>query len=166
MPIEHKKPHAPRSVFTNPIHFIAFGFGSGAVPFAPGTFGTLMAIPLYYVMQDLSLITYLLITLAIIIFGTWVSHVTEKDLGVPDHSGIVIDEIAGYLVTMIAAPKGWLWIVLGFILFRIFDIWKPFPIRYLDQHVPGGAGIMLDDIIAAVYAWVGMWGIHVLFFFY
>jgi phosphatidylglycerophosphatase A len=156
------KPHAPRSVFTNPIHFIAFGFGAGAIPFAPGTFGTLMAIPLYYVMQDLNLIPYLLITLGIIIFGTWVSDKTEKDLGVPDHSGIVIDEIAGFLVTMIAAPSGWLWIILGFILFRIFDIWKPFPIRYLDQHVPGGAGIMLDDIIAGVYAWIVLWGIILL----
>jgi phosphatidylglycerophosphatase A len=153
------KPHAPRSVFTNPIHFIAFGFGSGAIPKAPGTFGTLMAIPFYYLMQDLSLTTYLIITLAVILFGTWVSDVTEKDLGVPDHSGIVIDEIAGFLVTMIAAPKGWLWIILGFILFRIFDIWKPFPIRYLDQKVSGGVGIMLDDIVAAVYAWIVLWGI-------
>ncbi len=153
------KPHAPRSVFTNPVHFIAFGFGSGAVPIAPGTFGTLMAVPFYYLMQDLSLGFYLLITLAVIIFGTYVSHITERDLGVPDHSGIVIDEIAGYFVTMIAAPKGWLWILIGFILFRIFDIWKPAPIRYLDQHVPGGAGIMLDDIIAGVYALVVMWGI-------
>lgn len=152
-------PHAPRSVFTNPIHFTAFGFGAGAVPFAPGTWGTLMAIPFYYLMQDLNLMVYALITLAVIVLGTYVSHVTEKDLGVPDHSGIVIDEIAGYLVTMFAAPKGWLWILLGFILFRIFDIWKPFPIRYLDQHVPGGAGIMLDDIIAGIYAWLVLWGI-------
>lgn len=157
-----KKPHAPRTVFTNPIHFIAFGFGAGAMPFAPGTWGTLMAIPIYYVMQDLSLMAYVLVTLAVIIFGTWVSHVTEKDLGVPDHSGIVIDEIAGFLVTMIAAQSGFMWIFLGFILFRIFDIWKPFPIRYLDQHVPGGAGIMLDDIIAGVYAGLVLWGIALL----
>jgi phosphatidylglycerophosphatase A len=77
-------------------------------------------------------------------------------MGVHDHPGIVWDEIAGYLLTMVAAPKGWLWVWLGFGLFRLFDIWKPWPIRWLDRHVQGGLGIMVDDTLAAIYALIGL----------
>ncbi len=139
-------------VLSSPTHFLAFGFGSGLAPFAPGTFGTLVAIPLFLLMQPLALPWYLLIVLAITLFGIWLCGASAKKLGLHDPAGIVWDEIAGYLVTMIAAPAGWKWIIIGFILFRIFDIWKPWPINIADKKLEGGLGIMLDDIIAGIYA--------------
>lgn len=142
----------PTSIWRNPVHFLAFGFGSGAMPFAPGTFGTLMAVPVYLLMGSLDLWLYLLITLLLAIVGVWLCHVTARDLGVHDHSGIVWDEIVGYLITMIAAPPGWQMMLLGFILFRFFDILKPWPIRWVDRRVPGGLGIMLDDVLAGTFA--------------
>jgi len=147
-----KTPVAVATVFGNPIHFLAFGFGSGLAPVAPGTFGTLVGIPFFLFMVSLPLWGYLLLTLAFFLFGVWICDRSSKLLGVHDHGGIVWDEIVGYLVTMIAAPQGWEWIVIGFILFRIFDIFKPWPIAYLDRHVSGGFGIMIDDILAGVYA--------------
>lgn len=146
--------HAPSSVWRNPIHFLAYGFGSGAIPVASGTFGTLAAVPIYYMMQYLTLPYYLLALFVITVVGIMLCHITARDLGVHDHPGIVWDEIAGYLLTMVAAPKGWLWVCLGFALFRLFDIWKPWPIRWLDRHIQGGLGIMVDDLLAAVYAWI------------
>jgi len=143
-----------RKVLTSPIHFLAFGFGSGLAPFAPGTFGTLAAIPLYLLMQPLSLPLYLLIVAVVSFVGIWICDKSSTALGVHDHSGIVWDEFAGYFVTMIAAPKGWLWIVIGFALFRLFDIWKPWPISVLDKKVAGGLGIMVDDLLAGVFALV------------
>lgn len=139
-------------VLRSPTHFLAFGFGSGLSPIAPGTFGTLVAVPLFLVMQPLPLPWYLLITLAVVVFGIWLCGASAKKLGIHDAPGIVWDEIAGYLITMIAAPQGWTWIILGFILFRIFDIWKPWPIRLADNQVGGGWGIMLDDVIAGIFA--------------
>jgi len=144
----------PKSIWRNPWHFLAFGCGSGAMPFAPGTFGTLAAIPVYLLLAPLSLSLYLLVVVAMLLAGIWLCHVTARDIGVHDHGGIVWDEIVGYLLTMAAAPEGWLWIVLGFILFRIFDIFKPWPISLADRRVDGGFGIMLDDVIAALYAWL------------
>jgi len=91
---------------------------------------------------------------ALFAFGVWLCQVTERDLGVHDHPGIVWDEIVGYLITMFMAPAGWEWVVLGFFLFRLFDIWKPFPIRQLERRIRGGFGNMFDDAIAAVYAWL------------
>jgi phosphatidylglycerophosphatase A len=147
-----KRNYAPVSVWRNPIHFLAFGFGSGAAPYAPGTFGTLVAIPLYLLMAPLSLWIYVAIVVVMTMVGVWLCGVTSRDLGIHDHSGIVWDEIVGYLITMAAAPPGIGWIVVGFLLFRFFDILKPWPIRYIDQHVEGGWGIMLDDILAGVFS--------------
>ena len=138
--------------WSNPIHLLAFGFGSGAMPKAPGTWGTLVAIPLYLFMQDLSLMAYLALLVVMTVAGVWICDVTTKALGVHDHPGIVWDEIVGYLITMILAPEGWFWLVVGFILFRIFDIAKPWPIRFIDRSVKGGFGIMLDDVLAGVMA--------------
>ncbi|MEE9302424.1 MAG: phosphatidylglycerophosphatase A [Thiotrichaceae bacterium] len=151
-----KKKTLCAQVLSSPTHFLAFGFGSGLAPIAPGTFGTLVAIPLFLLMQPLALHWYLLIVLAISLFGIWLCGESAKQLGLHDPAGIVWDEIAGYLVTMIAAPQGWKWIVIGFILFRIFDIWKPWPINLADKKVEGGLGIMLDDIIAGIYALIGL----------
>jgi phosphatidylglycerophosphatase A len=139
-----------------PLHLLAFGFGSGLAPKAPGTFGTLVAVPIYLLMQGLPLIAYLALVLAGFIAGVWICDRTSRDLGVHDHGGIVWDEIVGYLLTMTLAPSGWVWVVLGFLLFRFFDILKPWPIRWLDRRVPGGFGIMLDDLIAGLFAGVVM----------
>jgi phosphatidylglycerophosphatase A len=141
-------------VWQDPIYFIAFGFGTGLMPAAPGTWGTLAAFPLYLLMMDTHWSVYLLLTLMAFILGVWVSDKVTKDLGMHDYKGIVWDEVVGYLLTMFLAPKGFAWMVLGFILFRIFDIWKPQPIRYIDQKIHGGLGIMLDDVGAAVPAWL------------
>lgn len=131
---------------------LAFGFGAGAMPKAPGTWGTLIALPIYFALSGLSLTFYLAIVALMLVAGIWICHTTARDLNVHDHPGIVWDEIVGYLITMIAVPaEGWWWLV-GFVLFRLFDITKPFPIRQLDRQVEGGFGIMIDDVVAAVYA--------------
>ncbi|MCG8015954.1 MAG: phosphatidylglycerophosphatase A [Candidatus Thiodiazotropha sp. 'RUGA'] len=137
---------------SNPVHLLAFGFGTGLSPKAPGTFGTLVGIPIYLVMQPLPLVYYLTITALAFLIGIWLCEQTSRDLGVHDHGGIVWDEIVGYLVTMMFAPSGWFWLMIGFILFRFFDIVKPWPIRWVDQRVEGGFGIMVDDLIAGVFA--------------
>ena len=146
----------PHSVWEKPSHFIAFGFGSGAVPFAPGTFGTLMAIPFYLAMQSLSHNWYLFLVIFITLASMWLCDKVTKEIKVHDHSGMCLDEIVGYLVTMYAAPHGVIWIIVGFLLFRLFDIWKPWPIHLVDRYTPGGLGVMVDDLLAAVYAWLSL----------
>lgn len=145
------RPVAAREVFTSPVHFLAFGFGSGLAPKAPGTFGTLAAVPLYLALSQLPLSIYLLATILISVVGIWICGRSSELLGVHDHGGIVWDEFAGLLVTLIALPSGLVWLVLGFILFRFFDIVKPWPIGWLDARIPGGAGIMVDDLVAGLY---------------
>lgn len=124
------------------------------LPVAPGTWGTLAAIPIYLLLVKSSLPIYLLFTIAAFLLGIWVSDKVSKDLMVHDHSGIVWDEVVGYLITMIYVPLNWIWIVVGFLLFRVFDVWKPQPIRYIDEHLKGGLGIMMDDVLAAIPAWL------------
>lgn len=136
----------------NPVVFIALGLGSGLAPKAPGTAGTLLAVPLYLAMQNMSLALYAAITVAITALGIWICSYTAKKLEVRDHPAIVIDEIAGFLITMFAVPTGWVWLVTGFILFRLFDILKPWPISWLDRNLKGGTGIMLDDVAAGLAA--------------
>lgn len=158
-----KVPNLNRKVMTHPVHFLAFGFGSGLAPFAPGTFGTLMAIPLYLLMMQLSLAPYLVVVAIVSVTGVWICDKSSKLLGVHDHGGIVWDEFAGFFVTMIAAPAGWIWIVIGFALFRLFDIWKPWPISLLDKKVEGGLGIMIDDIVAGIYALICLQALYYFF---
>lgn len=134
-----KKTDVPGSIWTNPIHFVAFGFGAGAMKAAPGTFGTLAAVPLYLLLQSLPLAGYIIVVGILFGLGVWLCHVTARDLGVHDHPGIVWDEIVGYLIAMITAPAGWLWLLTGFALFRLFDVWKPWPIHLIDRHVGGGS---------------------------
>ena len=143
-----------RTVWTNPVHFLSFGFGSGLAPKMPGTVGTVAAIPLYLLIMGFSWPVYAVITLILIGLGIWWCDITEKATGIPDYPGIVWDEIVGYLATMFLAPTGWQWIVLGFILFRVFDIWKPGPIGWVNKHVKGGLGVVVDDLAAAVPAWI------------
>lgn len=141
-----------KGILSDPVHLLAFGFGSGCSRFAPGTFGTLAAIPLFLLLNQFSIGLYLVVTLILFLVGIWLCGATTKKLGVHDHSGIVWDEIVGYLITMIAAPEGWLWIVIGFVLFRFFDILKPWPISIADKKIHGGFGIMVDDVIAGFFA--------------
>lgn len=145
-------PPVPAAVWRNPLYFIAFGFGSGAAPFAPGTFGTLAAIPFYYLLRLLPLYGYLIFLVAFIVFSSWLCDKISRATHTNDHPGMCIDEFAGFFVTMIAAPPGFTWIVLGFLLFRFFDIYKPWPIRYVDEHIHGGFGMVFDDVLAGLYA--------------
>jgi phosphatidylglycerophosphatase A len=144
-------PQTDPRVWRDPFHWLAFGFGAGTVPLAPGTAGTAVAVPVYLLLSRASLPVYLLAVAAVCVFGVWLCGRTARELGVHDHPGIVWDEIAGYLITMVGAPTAPLWWVLGFILFRVFDIAKPWPIRWVDRRVGGGWGIMFDDMLAGAY---------------
>jgi len=148
----NKKSPIPPGFLKHPEHLLALGFGSGYVPKIPGTAGTLVGILFYLAMQYLHWSIYICIVTMFFLVGIRLCEKTARDLDVHDHSAIVWDEIVGYLVTMFLAPAGWLWIVIGFISFRLFDIWKPLPIRWADQTVKGGFGIMADDVLAGIYA--------------
>lgn len=139
-------------VFRDPYCFLGLGFGAGLAPVAPGTFGTLAALPVYALVAGLPLPVYLAVVIGLFLAGVPICRRCEERLGVSDHSGIVWDEIVGYLITMAAAPASWRAAALGFVLFRAFDILKPWPIRRLDRTVHGGLGIMLDDSVAGLFA--------------
>jgi len=139
-------------VFKDPVLFLAFGFGSGLLPRAPGTAGTAAAIPLYLWLSQYPLTIYLALVCVLVITGVWICQQASARLGVHDHPGIVWDEVAGFLVSMIPAFPSWIWLPAGFILFRLFDIWKPWPISWADRELKGGLGIMLDDLLAGGFA--------------
>lgn len=141
-----------KKILLNPVHCLAFGFGSGLAPKAPGTFGTLMAVPIYFFLDTFSQPIYLALLVLSFILGIYICGKTASDLGVHDHPGIVWDEFVGFWITMVAAPSGFLWLLLGFALFRLFDIWKPWPIRHFDKNLETGLGIMVDDVLAGIYA--------------
>ncbi|AGH45978.1 phosphatidylglycerophosphatase A family protein [Paraglaciecola psychrophila] len=141
----------------NPVHFLAFGFGSGLAAKMPGTFGTLAALPLVVLLSHFSSFSvYLIVTILVCVFGIWICGKTAEDMGVHDDSSIVWDEVAGMLITMLAVPLSWQTVLVGFMLFRFFDILKPWPISYLDKHVHGGFGIMIDDVLAGLFALAGI----------
>jgi len=152
-PDESKPQPDWRFLFSHPAHFLAFGFGSGLARFAPGTFGTLVAYPMYWFLaprlSDALMALFLVLAFAL---GVWVCDVTGRALGVPDHGGMVWDEIVAMLLVLMFTPAGWGWALLAFVLFRFFDILKPQPIRYFDSHWHGGFGVMFDDLLAAGYA--------------
>ncbi len=136
----------------NPLHLLSLGFGSGLMPFAPGTFGTLVAIPFYLLIAQLDVPYYLAFIVFAFGLGVYLCQYTSAALGVHDHSGIVWDEFVGFWITMIAVPVTWQWIVAGFVLFRVFDIVKPWPVKVVDTRMTGGFGIMFDDVLAGLYA--------------
>ena len=140
----------------NPVHFLALGFGSGLAPKAPGTFGTLAAVPLFLLMAPLSNTIYLGVLVIMSIAGIYICGKAAEDAGVPDHGAIVWDEFVGLLITMFLMPVTWQTLLVGFALFRFFDILKPWPISYIDKNCHGGLGIMLDDIVAGIAAWACM----------
>jgi len=144
----------------NPWHLLATGFGSGLSPIVPGTMGTVASIPFYLLMIQLPFAAYLLITIIAAIIGITICQKTSDDMGVHDHGSIVWDEFVGFWITMAIAPVlSWQWVLAGFILFRFFDMVKPWPISWLDKHVHGGFGIMIDDILAGFMAMIALWGV-------
>lgn len=152
---------------TNPIHLLAFGLGSGLAPKAPGTFGTLAALPIwYFILQGTSSLAYLAVLVSGFAFGVWICDKTSRDMGVHDHGGIVFDEWIGLWLALLWLPwgdNGWInlaWLSAAFVLFRFFDILKPWPIRWLDAKVKGGFGIMIDDLIAGLFAFLCLQFIH------
>lgn len=159
LPAEDGPRLRPQFHWRRPHHWIAYGFGSGLSRWAPGTAGTLAAVPLYLLLQPLSLGWYLMFLLGGFLLGVWACGKTARELRDHDPSPIVWDEFLGYLVTMTAAPYDWRWVLAGFALFRLFDIWKPWPIRVLDAKMRGGLGIMVDDLVAGVLAWVALRGL-------
>ena len=152
------KPPA-RLILTTPEHLIAFGFGAGLSPQAPGTVGTLWGVPLWLALCWLSPMAYVIAVTLLFAFGVWICGRSAGLLGIPDSPGIVFDEIVGFLVTALpllpalGLVTDWYtaWLVLAFLVFRGFDIFKPWPIRTLDTKVHGGFGIMLDDLVAGLY---------------
>jgi len=146
-----------RFLLSHPAHFVALGLGSGLAPRAPGTFGTLAAFPIYYLLDagmravgpgDAGM---LVVALLFFVLGVWACGRTGRDIGVADHGGMVWDEIVAFLLVLIVAPEGPWWRVAAFVLFRFFDIVKPPPIRHFDRKWKGGFGVMFDDILAAFY---------------
>jgi phosphatidylglycerophosphatase A len=144
-----------RFLVAHPAHFIALGFGSGLAPRAPGTFGTLAAFPLYWALAlVLPPLAIAFAAIPLFFLGVWACEVTGRDLGVQDHGAMVWDEIVAFLPLLALASQDWRLQACAFVLFRIFDIWKPFPIRELERNVKGGLGVMIDDVLAAFYAYV------------
>ncbi len=148
-----------RRIMGNPVCLLAFGFGSGLAPKAPGTFGTLAAIPLYLLAANLPLPAYLVLTLLMFLAGVWLCGRCGQILGIGDHGGIVWDEFVGLFITLAGAPASAVAVVAGFVLFRVFDIFKPWPISYLDCNVHGGLGIMLDDAVAGLFAGLALFAL-------
>jgi phosphatidylglycerophosphatase A len=139
-------------LLSHPAHFIALGFGAGLAPVAPGTFGTLVAIPIALALRVyVPDYVFLSAIVAFLLIGTWAAGVTGRDLDVPDHGAIVWDEIVAFLLILYFVGNSWLGIAIGFLLFRFFDIAKPPPIRQLDRAMKNGTGVMLDDLLAAGY---------------
>lgn len=138
-------------ILRDPVHFLAFGFGAGLLPYAPGTAGTLIAVPLLLLCATWGHAVQSVITVAITLIGVGICGRSSSKLGVHDHSGIVWDEIAGFFIACWAIPLQWQWLVAAFVVFRFFDIVKPWPIREADHSLKGGVGIMLDDVLAGVF---------------
>ncbi len=142
-------------LLSHPAHFVALGFGSGLSRVAPGTVGTLLAIPLYVALSNwLGASAILGVAGGLFVLGCWACSRTAHDLGVADHGGMNIDEIAAFLAVLVFTPPGLVWMAFAFGVFRFFDIVKPPPIRYFERAVPGGLGVMFDDVLAAGYTLV------------
>ena len=141
-------------LFQHPANFLALGFGTGLAPKAPGTFGTLVGLPLYWLMSSNAFYVQLILISAAFMIGIYFCDVAGKSIGVSDHGSIVWDEIVAMMLVLTITPNHWLWWIVAFIIFRLFDIWKPFPISLCDAKLKGGFGVMFDDLLAAIYAMI------------
>lgn len=148
----HYPPLPPGFLWRHPAHFAAFGFGAGAIHIAPGTWGTAIAVPFGIALQHLPAPAYALFLAAAFLLGVWLCEITGRHLGVNDHPGMVWDEMVGYWITIAALPPRWEWWLAAFVLFRVFDVWKPWPIGELDRRLHGGMGVMADDAAAGLVA--------------
>lgn len=146
---KERKP-LPNTIFKKPLHFIAFGFGVGAIPFAPGTFGTLLAACFYSLILDFSFSTRLIITLLLTIVAIIICGKVSRNIKIHDHPGMCLDEFPGFFVAMLFAPQTMKGLIIAFILFRIFDILKPWPINWIDKNIHGGFGMVFDDVVAGI----------------
>jgi phosphatidylglycerophosphatase A len=153
-------------LLSHPAHFFALGFGSGLAPKAPGTFGTLVGLPLFWLISAYALNVQLAIIAALFIIGIYFCDVTSKALGVSDHGGIVWDEIVAMMLVLTIVPMHWAGWLIAFLLFRLFDIWKPLPISYFDAKLKNGFGVMFDDLLAAIYAMASMWLIFYVYLYW
>jgi phosphatidylglycerophosphatase A len=140
----------------NPVHLLAFGFGSGLITRAPGTWGSIVALLPWYFLQQLPLFGYLAAIVVAALAGIAICGRTARDLGVHDHAGIVWDEFVGLWIALLWVPLEPFWVLTGFFLFRVFDIFKPWPISWCDRHMTGGLGIMADDLLAGVAACIAL----------
>jgi len=144
-----------RFILSRPAYFIAFGFGAGLAPIAPGTVGTLLAFPLYWLFfPQVGALEFLVLILVLFILGVWACDTAGRALGVSDYGGMVWDETVAFLLVLFLVPATLYWQAAAFLLFRLFDILKPPPIRHYDQTLKSGFGVMLDDLIAAFYTLV------------
>ncbi len=139
--------------------WVAFGFGSGLLPVAPGTAGTLIGIPVVILFQFLPTAIMLLGTLLVVLLSVWLAGVVTRQIGIEDHPSIVIDEIAGYVVAMTMIPLTWWTVTSGFVIFRLLDIYKPPPASWVDRNCTGGFGITADDVVAGIYTNLIMHGL-------
>jgi phosphatidylglycerophosphatase A len=148
-------------LLAHPAHLLAFGFGSGLAPKAPGTVGTLLGLPLFWLIVAITpdLPKQIILLTATFLLGVWACGRTGRALGAADHGGMVWDEIVAFALVLMFSPTGWLWIALAFALFRLFDILKPWPIRLADTHLKNGFGVMFDDLLAAAYAIAALKGL-------
>lgn len=140
----------------SPANFLAFGFGSGLAPYASGTFGTLPALLICALLGGMPVLLYVAIIVVAFVAGIWFCNEATSYLGSHDHGAIVWDEIVGMMITMIAVPMSVGTLIAGFFLFRLFDVWKPWPISWMDQNIDGGLGIMIDDVFAGVLACIAL----------
>ena len=147
-------------LISHPAHFFALGFGSGLAKKAPGTFGTLVGLPLFWLIARHSILVQVSIITALFIIGIYFCAIAGKNLGVSDHGSIVWDEIVAIMLVLVFTPLNWAWWVVAFLLFRLFDIWKPYPIRQFDATLKNGFGVMFDDLLAAIYALISLQGLR------
>jgi len=149
-----------RALLATPAGWLACGLGSGLTPVAQGTFGSLAALLPWLLLRQLSIPLYVLVLLVSFAIGVWACDIAGRALGVDDHRSLVWDEFIGQWIALIplllpALPTSfstWWWLLAGFVLFRLFDVWKPWPIRWLDRHLKGGMGVMVDDVVAGIFA--------------
>ena len=153
-----------RFLLSHPARLVAFGFGAGLVPVAPGTWGTLLALPVFLLVSPrLEPVEFLLMLLALFALGVWACDVTGRSLGNSDHGGMVWDETVAFLLVLFFTPAGLHWQALAFLIFRLFDILKPPPIRYYERTFKNGFGVMLDDLVAAFYTLLVLAAVRTLF---
>ncbi|MDE2225179.1 MAG: phosphatidylglycerophosphatase A [Xanthomonadaceae bacterium] len=146
-------PDQRRRLLSHPAGWIATALGAGLSPKAPGTAGSLVALlPWWFLLRGLSPGVYLAVLVAGFLLGVWACDVSDRRLGMHDQGALVWDEVIGMWITLVAVPLQWWWMIIGFALFRLFDIWKPWPVSWADRRVHGGLGVMLDDVAAGVYA--------------